>query len=111
MTYRTNARRWRQANETNWEKETNWKVNLMSRQKQLDLLSSGKTLRDTWRRASHDGQTFEPDRYGIDLPGANLQEVASEIEAMERWLDDGGRSDNESAFGDEQGYKVKQERN
>jgi hypothetical protein len=37
-------------------------------------------------------------RTRTSLPNTSLQEVASEAEAMERWLDDGGTSDHETTY-------------
>jgi len=48
-------------------------VNRMASQKHLDLLSSGKTLWNNWRRAYADVQAVEPDLHGADLTEADLQ--------------------------------------
>ena len=47
----------------------------MANQKQLDLLSSGKTLWGKWRRAYPDVQAVEPDLHGADLHGVDLHGV------------------------------------
>src|SRR6266536_3415687 len=47
-------------------------VNLMANQKQLVLLSSGKTFWDKWRRTYPDVQAFEPDLHSADLHSADL---------------------------------------
>jgi uncharacterized protein YjbI with pentapeptide repeats len=44
----------------------------MASQKYLDLLSSGKTLWNAWRRADADVQAVEPDLYGADLRDTTL---------------------------------------
>ena len=54
---------------------TNREVNLMASQKHLDLLLSGKTLWNTWRRAYPDVQAVEPDLHVADLHGADLRGV------------------------------------
>ncbi|HLJ32100.1 MAG TPA: hypothetical protein VKU38_00530, partial [Ktedonobacteraceae bacterium] len=36
--------------------------------------------------------------FDLVLQNANQQEAASPVEALERWLDDGGTSDNEAAY-------------
>src|SRR5258708_34165807 len=51
----------------------NREVNLMASQKHLDLLLSGKTLWDNWRRANPDVQAVEPDLHTGDLHGADLR--------------------------------------
>jgi len=48
-------------------------VNVMSRQKTLDLLSTKKTLWNRWRRENAELQAFEPDLHEADLTEANLQ--------------------------------------
>src|SRR5438270_2978610 len=52
---------------------TKKEMNLMASQHHLDLLSSGKTLWDTWRRKYSDVQAFEPDLHGADLHKADLR--------------------------------------
>jgi uncharacterized protein YjbI with pentapeptide repeats len=47
-------------------------VNAMASQNYLDLLSSGKTLWNTWRQAYADVQALEPDLHEADLRGADL---------------------------------------
>ncbi len=44
----------------------------MANQKQLVLLSSGKTFWDKWRRTYPDVQAFEPDLHSADLHSADL---------------------------------------
>ncbi len=51
---------------------TNKKGNGMASQKDLDLLSSGKTLWNVWRRAYADVQALEPDLHGADLRDSYL---------------------------------------
>jgi hypothetical protein len=46
--------------------------NRMSRQKTLDLLATGKTPWNRWRREHAEVQAFEPDLHGADLHGADL---------------------------------------
>jgi Pentapeptide repeats (8 copies) len=63
-----------------WPSLTNKGVNRMSRQKTLDLLSTGKTLWNKWRRENAEVQAFEPDLHaadlhGMDLYGADLHEA------------------------------------
>ena len=45
----------------------------MASQNPLELLSSGKTLWDKWRREYPDVQAAEPDLHGADLHGADLR--------------------------------------
>jgi uncharacterized protein YjbI with pentapeptide repeats len=45
----------------------------MANQKQRDLLSSGKTLWNTWRRDYAEVQALEPDLHGADLHGIDLR--------------------------------------
>jgi len=47
----------------------------MSRQKTLDLLSSGKRLWNTWRRENAEIQAFEPDLHRADLRETDLYGV------------------------------------
>ena len=47
----------------------------MASPKHLDLLSSGKTLWNTWRREYADEQALEPDLHEADLHGADLRGV------------------------------------
>jgi len=42
----------------------------MAKQKELDLLSAGKTLWNTWRREHAEIQALEPDLHEADLDGA-----------------------------------------
>src|SRR6266702_4373601 len=51
---------------------TKKEMNLMASQHHLDLLSSGKTHWDTWRREYSDVQALEPDLHGADLHKADL---------------------------------------
>src|SRR6266700_3643675 len=51
---------------------TNKGVNRMTHQKTLDILSTGKTLWNKWRREHAEIQAFEPDLHGADLHGADL---------------------------------------
>ncbi|HCJ34047.1 MAG TPA: hypothetical protein DHV65_07070, partial [Ktedonobacter sp.] len=45
----------------------------MASQSQLDLLSSGNTLWNKWRREYPDVRALEPDLHGADLHGADLR--------------------------------------
>jgi uncharacterized protein YjbI with pentapeptide repeats len=47
----------------------------MSRQKTLDLLATGKTPWNRWRRENAEVQAFEPDLHGADLHGMDLHEA------------------------------------
>jgi uncharacterized protein YjbI with pentapeptide repeats len=49
--------------------------NRMSRQKTLDLLATGKTPWNRWRREHAEVQAFEPDLHGADLHGMDLHEA------------------------------------
>ena len=66
----------------------------MASQKHLDLLLSGKTPWNTWRRTYADVQAVEPDLHVADLHGADLRGVdlhgADLTEADLRGADLGG---------------------
>ena len=50
-------------------------MNVLANQKHLDLLTSGKTLRNTWRQECADVQALEPDLHEAALHGADLHGV------------------------------------
>jgi hypothetical protein len=53
----------------------------------------------TWRQASLERQACEPEGYGVKLSRVNRQEAASEAEALQRWLADGGNLDLAFLYG------------
>jgi uncharacterized protein YjbI with pentapeptide repeats len=62
----------------------NKEVNFIPDQKHLDLLSSGKTLWNKWRRENADVQTLEPDLHEADLDGAILIKAIFDEDKLSR---------------------------